>query len=122
MALHDPESEAVLDALNIASLYNSLRLSTCLQDGGEVETKTDDWAYGHCISTHLVGPYSAGYYGYLWSRAYSNCTFSTFTQNPMDGALGCKYGRCVLEHGGRRDETDMIAEFLGKRPNTEDLF
>lgn len=48
--------------------------------------------------------------------------FSAFAQDPMDGVLGRKYRHCVLEHGGRRDETDMLAEFLGYTPNIEDLY
>lgn len=80
------------------------------------------WAYGHCISTHLVGPYSAGYYGYLWSRVYSTDMFSAFHNDAMDGELGRKYRRSVLKHGGRRDEMTMLREFLGREPSSDAFY
>jgi len=71
---------------------------------------------------HIVGGYSAGYYGYLWSKVYSSDMFQRFKN---EGVLNSKTGRAyrdlILAQGGTRDAMDYLIEFLG-RPPTQDAF
>jgi Zn-dependent oligopeptidase len=71
---------------------------------------------------HLVGGYSAGYYGYLWSEVYSSDMYKHFqSKGIFDEATGKKYRDVVLAPGGSRDAMDLLVEFLGRKP-TEDAF
>ncbi len=66
---------------------------------------------------HLYG-YGAGYYGYLWSKVYSEDMFSKFEENGvMDQETGKRYRREVLSKGASKDELEMVKSFLGREPN-----
>lgn len=69
---------------------------------------------------HIMGGYSAGYYGYLWSKVYSSDMFTRFKK---EGVLNPKAGRdyrnYILAPGGTRDAMDCIKQFLGRDPNEE---
>lgn len=67
-----------------------------------------------------VGGYDAGYYGYIWSQAFSADMFATvFAPSPMDRAAGAKYRREILQPGGARDEMESLKAFLGRAPSNK---
>jgi len=69
---------------------------------------------------HLLGGYSAGYYGYLWSEVFSCDLFKVFQKNGvLDKATGRRYRDIILALGGTRDASDLLLEFLGREPNQE---
>jgi thimet oligopeptidase len=65
---------------------------------------------------HIVGGgYSAGYYGYLWSKVYAQDMFSAFAR---DGLLNPKTGaayREILANAGLEDADAQVARFVGHR-------
>lgn len=69
---------------------------------------------------HLVGSYSAGYYGYMWSKVYAADMFTRFAE---EGLLNPKTGRAyrmwILEKGSSMEEIDLVRGFLGREPNNE---
>jgi len=40
----------------------------------------------------------------------------------MNGEMGRKYRKTVLERGGSRDEMENLIEFLGRKPSTEAFY
>jgi len=71
---------------------------------------------------HLIGGYSAGYYGYLWSKVYSCDMFAHFKNHGvMNPKIGKQYRDIILASGGTRDASELIKEFLGREP-TQDAF
>jgi len=70
---------------------------------------------------HIVGGYSAGYYGYLWSKVFSSDMFAFFKNNggPLSPIVGKKYRDSILAVGGSRDSMESLVEFLGREPNSE---
>ena len=73
-------------------------------------------SFGHLME------YDAGYYGYLWSKAYAQDMFSRFeTEGILNPAVGADYRRKILEVGSSRDEMESLKDFLGREPN-EDAF
>lgn len=68
---------------------------------------------------HLNG-YAAGYYGYLWSKVYSQDMFSLFHKNGlMDRKTGARYRDIILARGGSQDPLELVKEFLGREPNQD---
>jgi thimet oligopeptidase len=71
-----------------------------------------------CSFTHLSG-YGANYYGYLWSKVFAQDIFSVFEKNGvLNQAVGIKYRKTVLEKGATEEETTMLQNFLGRKPNS----
>eukprot|EP01119_Soliformovum_irregulare_P009694 TRINITY_DN232_c0_g2_i1.p1 TRINITY_DN232_c0_g2~~TRINITY_DN232_c0_g2_i1.p1 ORF type:complete len:572 (+),score=214.58 TRINITY_DN232_c0_g2_i1:230-1945(+) len=69
---------------------------------------------------HIMGGYSAGYYGYLWSKVYSCDMFLKFKNSGvMNSEIGRKYRDIILAAGGTRDAWDCVCDFLGREPNPE---
>jgi thimet oligopeptidase len=69
---------------------------------------------------HLMGGYSAGYYGYLWSRVYAQDIFSIFEEHGvLSPEVGRRYRREILERGSSRDEDVSLEEFLQRTPSDE---
>ena len=63
---------------------------------------------------HIVGSgYSAGYYGYLWSKVYAQDMFARFSRdgllNPQTGAVY----RAILANAGLEDADAQVAHFVG---------
>jgi len=69
---------------------------------------------------HLMGGYSAGYYGYLWSKVYSCDMFTRFKEEGvLNPKTGKEYRDLILAPGGTRDAMDYLKEFLGRDPNPD---
>ncbi|KAI5478751.1 metallopeptidase MepB [Pseudohyphozyma bogoriensis] len=65
-----------------------------------------------------AGGYEAGYYGYLYSQAFSADMFKTvFKDDPMSPKNGAHYRKEILQPGGSREEMDSLVAFLGREPN-----
>jgi len=69
---------------------------------------------------HIMGGYSAGYYGYLWSKVYSSDMFLRFKkEGVMNPKTGRDYRDKILAFGGTRNSMDYLVEFLGRKPNPD---
>lgn len=69
--------------------------------------------------THLMG-YSAGYYGYLWSRVYADDMFSVFKRGGIfEPAVGQRFRQQILAKGDTEEPMDLIQRFLGRKPEME---
>jgi len=70
---------------------------------------------------HIVGGYSAGYYGYQWSKVFSCDMYAHFRKNGgcMNPVVGKKYRDSILSVGGSREEMESLVEFLGRQPNSD---
>ena len=70
---------------------------------------------------HLMNPgYTAGYYSYLWSKAYAEDIFTKFEENGyMDSKTGTEYRQKILAPGGSLDPDAMVKSFLGREMNTD---
>jgi len=71
---------------------------------------------------HIMGGYDAGYYGYLWSKAYAQDLFTRFEKDGvMSRSTGMAYRHEILEPGGSREPDALLQSFLG-RPLNYDAF
>lgn len=71
---------------------------------------------------HIMGGYDAGYYGYLWSKAYAQDLFTRFEKDGvMSRSAGMAYRHDILEPGGSREPDALLHSFLG-RPLNYDAF
>jgi len=69
---------------------------------------------------HIFGGYDAAYYGYQWSEVYACDMFSLFEgAGVLNKELGARYRKVILEQGGQKDGKDLVAEFLGREPNSD---
>ncbi|MEY4617536.1 MAG: hypothetical protein RJB66_2496 [Pseudomonadota bacterium] len=72
---------------------------------------------------HMMGGYSAGYYGYLWSKVFAEDMFSVFLRKGiLDPKTGMRYRTEILEPGNMRDPMELIRSFLGRSPNNRAFF
>lgn len=72
---------------------------------------------------HMMGGYSAGYYGYLWSKVYAEDMFSEFAKKGiLNSKIGMKYRKEILEPGNMEDPLVLIKNFLGREPNNKAFF
>jgi len=72
---------------------------------------------------HMMHGYAAGYYGYLWSKAYAEDMFSEFEKKgTLNSHVGKKYRREILEQGNMKDPLVLIKNFLGREPNNKAFF
>jgi Zn-dependent oligopeptidase len=71
--------------------------------------------------SHLFDNYDAGYYGYMYSKAFAIDLFSPFKNNELDPILGKKLKDEVLCYGSIRPSIESVKIFLGREAN-EDAF
>jgi Zn-dependent oligopeptidase len=72
---------------------------------------------------HMMGGYSAGYYGYLWSKVYAEDMFSIFQEKGiLNPEVGMNYRKSILESGNMRDPNELIRSFLGRESNNKAFF
>ncbi|KAJ1642177.1 metalloendopeptidase [Coemansia asiatica] len=67
---------------------------------------------------HIMGGYDAGYYGYLWSKVFSQDMFEArFKKEGLfNKQTGMDYRREILAPGGSRDASISLEKFLGRKP------
>ncbi|KAL8280846.1 hypothetical protein RQP46_006850 [Phenoliferia psychrophenolica] len=93
-----------------------------LREQVSLVTTNGEYIGGQSGFAHIVGGYEAGYYGYLYSQAFSADMFATvFESDPMNPASGKSYRDKILGPGGSRDEMESLVDFLGREP-TNDAF
>ncbi len=72
---------------------------------------------------HLMGGYDAGYYGYLWSKIYSEDMFTRFEKEGLlNEQVGADYRKIVLESGKMIDSFKILHKFLGRKPNNDAFY
>ena len=71
-------------------------------------------SFGH------LGPYSSGYYTYLWDKVIAEDFFRQFDQeNLLAGPTPMRYRHTVLEPGGSMSANDLVRNFLGREQNMQ---
>eukprot|EP01116_Phalansterium_solitarium_P020301 TRINITY_DN5937_c0_g1_i1.p1 TRINITY_DN5937_c0_g1~~TRINITY_DN5937_c0_g1_i1.p1 ORF type:complete len:776 (+),score=281.64 TRINITY_DN5937_c0_g1_i1:314-2329(+) len=100
-------------------VVNSAELwQQCMKDIALTESQPG--TNGAATFGHIMGGYSAGYYGYLWSKVYSSDMFVRFkNEGVLNKTLGKRYREKILLPGGSRDAMDMITDFLERAPNQD---
>jgi thimet oligopeptidase len=72
---------------------------------------------------HLMGGYSAGYYGYLWSKVYAQDMFTVFKNGGLTNpTVGARYRREILEKGDMQEAIVLLRNFIGREPNAKAFF
>jgi thimet oligopeptidase len=70
----------------------------------------------------IMGGYEARYYGYAWSRVFSQDMFTVFQKGGLENPeIGMRYRREILEPGGMVEPEKLLENFLG-RPVSYDAF
>ena len=70
--------------------------------------------------SHIFGGgYSAGYYGYMWSKVYASDMFSRFEkEGVLNKKTGKDYKKWILQKGASQEEIKLVEGFLGRKSNS----
>lgn len=68
--------------------------------------------------SHVVSGYSAGYYGYLWSKVLALDMLSRFNGKLVNPQVGQFYRKAILERGSELPADRMVRYFLGRSPDS----
>ncbi|KAI5206465.1 metallopeptidase MepB [Aureobasidium subglaciale] len=118
MIVHQPTSLQAIQDMDIAAQWNKLNKISFLDT-----PEGNDWGHGYAKFDAVIRVYDAGFYGYLYSRAYAaDMFYSLFKEDPMNKVQGRRYRRTMLEKGGSVDEMKTLVEFLGREPSTEAFY
>jgi thimet oligopeptidase len=71
---------------------------------------------------HIAGSYSAGYYGYLWSKVVALDLRTAFAADKLDAQAGRRYRDAVLAQGSQRPPQQLVKDFLGRDFNAKAFF
>lgn len=76
--------------------------------------------HGYCSFGHLTD-YNARYYGYLWSRIFSQDVFADIEKKHglLDSAVGERYKQEILAPAASKDPNELLRNYLGRDPNQE---
>lgn len=117
MQVHNPSSHEELEALDIGAAFQST-LEEYTQYAGP-----DDGSImgnGHSTTTHFMWGQEANYYSYVSTRMLAADMWKTcFRDDPMNKAAALRYRHMILDKGGSVDEAKMVADFLGREPNSD---
>ena len=72
--------------------------------------------------SHITGGYSAGYYGYLWSKVVASDMRTAFGADKLDAQVGRRYRDTVLAQGSQRPPQQLVKDFLGRDFNAKAFF
>ncbi|KAG5918406.1 hypothetical protein E4U42_006867 [Claviceps africana] len=123
MTVHTPKSHEEAESMPIAKIWNELRRELTGLKGLEELGEKIDSSHGYAGVGHFTGGYDAGYYGYLYSQVFSLDMFhSLFKKDPMDGTVGRRYRKLVLQRGGSQEELQTLRDFLGRDPSSEAFY
>ena len=89
----------------------------------EVElSKAMEGTHGPAAFGHLMG-YSAGYYGYMWSKMLAMDMYEYFRDNGglLSPKQGIRFRDIILSQGGSRHPDELVEEFLGRKPKIDAL-
>ena len=71
---------------------------------------------------HIMGGYSAGYYGYIWSGVLDSDAFEAFKETSLfDQKTAESFRKNILAVNGTRDYMTMYVNFRGRKPRIEPL-
>lgn len=96
------------------AVWRTLEAQTPL---GAVEGTMPPASFGH-----LLGGYAAGYYGYMWSMAIGLDMLTAFGKDAMNPKVGMRYRQTILERGGEMPPTELVEQFLGRKPDNRAFF
>lgn len=70
---------------------------------------------------HLMGGYDAQYYTYMWDEVFSADMFESKFRKAglMDRATGKEYRTKLIGRGGTVDASELLREFLGRKPSID---
>ncbi len=78
--------------------------------------------YRSTYFSHIIGGYSAGYYGYIWSGVLDCDAFEAFKETSLfDKATAEAFRKYVLAVNGTADYMEMYINFRGREPKIEPL-
>lgn len=111
--MHDRPTDSVVQPETLAQQYRDMRLVHEHIDLPDDAIFAAGWSH--------LADYDAGYYGYLWSKAYAADMFTKFIADPLNAVTGAAYRMDVLAPGASKAERELVRTFLG-REHTDDAF
>jgi len=109
----DMEVHTTVGKVDTAALWHKFMKEIAL-------TEPQPGTNGSATFGHIVGGYSAGYYGYLWSKVYSSDMFLRFKkEGVLNETVGRQYRDIILAKGGTEDAMELLKQFLGREPSPD---